>query len=66
MAQYGVLTKNKKGSTKMFDYKAKYEELQAQYDEESAKYNTRLTREACLVIGGISFVLGFLAKAMIF
>jgi len=42
------------------------DEMQAKYDEEVAKYNNRVTRKACLVIGCVAFVLGFLVKAMLF
>lgn len=42
------------------------EELRAKYIAEKEKYDTRVTRKACLAIGVFSFVLGFLVKAMIF
>ena len=51
---------------KVIDYKAAYEELTTKYEEESAKYNTRLTRKACAVVGIIAFILGFVAKAKLF
>ncbi|MPM40129.1 hypothetical protein SDC9_86767 [bioreactor metagenome] len=51
---------------KVIDYKAAYEELTTKYEEERAKYNTRLTRKACAVVGIVSFILGFLAKAKVF
>ena len=50
----------------MFNYKEEYEKLQKKSEEESAKYNTRLTRKACLVVGIVCFVAGFLAKALVF
>lgn len=41
-------------------------ELRAKYNSEKDKYDTKVTRKACLIVGGICFVLGFLIKAMIF
>ena len=55
---------------KVIDYKAAYEELTTKYEEERTKYNTRVTRKACLVVGCVvfarAFVLGFLTKALVF
>ena len=51
---------------KVIDYKAAYEELTTKYEEEREKYNTRLTRKACLVVGIVAFVLGFVVKAKVF
>ena len=50
----------------MIDYKEAFENLTAKYESERARYNTRITRKACLIVGITSFVLGFLAKAMVF
>lgn len=41
-------------------------DLEQELAELKAKYDTRITRKACLVVGVVCFVLGFLAKAMIF
>ena len=41
-------------------------ELRSKYNAEQAKYDTRSTRKACLIVGAICFVAGFLTKAMIF
>ena len=41
-------------------------ELRSKYNAEQAKYDTKVTRKACLIVGAICFVLGFLTKAMIF
>ena len=51
---------------KVIDYKAAYEELTTKYKEERAKYNTRVTRKACLFVGSVCFVAGFLVKALVF
>ena len=51
---------------KVIDYKAAYEELTTKYEEESAKYNTRLTRKACLAVGIVAFIIGFVVKAKLF
>ena len=40
--------------------------VRAQYNAEHAKYDTKVTRKACLIVGGICFILGFIVKAMIF
>lgn len=40
-------------------------ELRSKYNAEKEKYNTKVTRKACSLVGGICFILGFLAKAMI-
>ena len=41
-------------------------ELRSKYNAENAKYDTKVTRKACLIVGGICFILGFIVKAMIF
>lgn len=41
-------------------------EMRAKYNAEHAKYDTKVTRKACLIVGGICFILGFVVKAMIF
>ena len=41
-------------------------ELRSKYNAEHAKYDTKVTRKACLIVGGICFILGFIVKAMIF
>ena len=50
----------------MVDYKEAFENLSAKYESEKEKYNTRITRKACLVVGAVCFVAGFLAKALVF
>lgn len=40
--------------------------LRSKYNAEHAKYNTAVTRKACLIVGAVCFVLGFLVKAMVF
>ena len=41
-------------------------ELRSKYNAEQAKYDTHSTRKACVVVGAVCFVLGFLVKAMLF
>ena len=41
-------------------------DLRSKYNAEHAKYDTKVTRKACLIVGGICFILGFVVKAMIF
>lgn len=41
-------------------------ELRAKYNAEKGKYDTKVTRKACLIVGGICFILGFMVKAMVF
>lgn len=61
-----------KGVLKMGDLtfierlRAENEELKAKMEAEKAKYNTAVTRKACGIVGAVCFVLGFLAKAMVF
>jgi len=50
----------------MNDYKEKFEELSAKYEAEKAKYDTKVTRKVCIIVGTVGFVLGFLAKAVVF
>lgn len=51
---------------KMINYQEKFEELSVKYEAEKAEYNTKVTRKACLIVGIVGFVLGFLAKAIVF
>ena len=41
-------------------------ELRSKYNAENAKYNNRYTRKAILIALGVGFILGFVAKAMLF
>lgn len=41
-------------------------ELRSKYNAEKGKYDTAVTRKACLIVGAVCFVLGFIAKAMVF
>ena len=41
-------------------------ELRSKYNAEKGKYDTAVTRKACLIIGSVCFVLGFIVKAMVF
>ena len=41
-------------------------ELRSKYNAEQAKYDTKITRKACLIVGGICFILGFVVKAVLF
>lgn len=50
----------------MVNYKEAFENLSAKYEAEHSKYNTRITRKACLIVGAVCFVAGFLAKALVF
>ena len=41
-------------------------ELRSKYNAEHEKYNTKVTRKACLIVSGICFILGFIVKAKLF
>ena len=41
-------------------------EIRSKYNAEKEKYDTKVTRKACLIVGGICFILGFVVKAVFF
>jgi hypothetical protein len=42
----------------MVDFEQKFVELSAKYEAEKSKYDNKVTRKACLIVGIICFVAG--------